>query len=173
VRQDERPRPSGVPLRVQLHEQSRERRAEEDGAVDAAGPEQRVELFQRGRCVGHERHVDTDDTDDWGELLEEDEEEAGAAHRPGEHHERLGSGSGVDPGPRHAVDVLGAARHIADKPRVPRLQTFAHAGSLPLTANAPAKAFVAIEGGGHFAKSGAFVDQLVSRVGPLTRAIVP
>jgi len=37
---------------------------------------------------------------------------------------------------------------------------------------APAKAFVAIEGGGHFAvfmKSGAFLDQLVSRVLPLAK----
>ncbi len=37
---------------------------------------------------------------------------------------------------------------------------------------APAKAFVAIEGGGHFAvfmKSSAFLDQLVSRVLPLAR----
>jgi pimeloyl-ACP methyl ester carboxylesterase len=38
---------------------------------------------------------------------------------------------------------------------------------------APAKAFVTLEGGGHFAvfmKSGAFVDQLVSRVLPLAKA---
>ena len=137
MRQNQRPRPGRIPARICLHEESGERRTQEDRLCDAASGEQPMHLIDRRCRVRDEWQIEADHADVRPELLEQHEEQIGAADGAGQDHERERPFALIVPAPGHAIDRVRSMRHVAEEAVVACREGVVHAVSLSAESPAP------------------------------------